>query len=112
MKIFLILTLLLLVSFHANSSGMITNALIDNIHQRECGYDHGFEITLSEPHSNPDSCSSLRTIEISCDHPAISQLSSIALTAMVSQLKVDAWVNGCDAEGQAKANTLRISKDN
>ena len=88
-----IAVLLLIMSGLANAAGSSGYNTIININQRECNNDHDFEITLAEPHENPDSCSNSRVVNVSCTHPGITQISSMALTAMITEKRNHHVVN-------------------
>ena len=110
MKNVLLITALTLFSNLAFASGGSGIVSIKNIHQRECSGDRDFEIALSSPHSNPDSCRNNSTVNLSCNHVALPQMTSLAIAAMVSEKKVFFWLSGCDAEGQAKVSTIQVIK--
>ena len=78
--------------------------------QRGCSVSKGFEITLSTAHENPDGCDDHYRLEISCDLPGFDQMVSIALTALAADKQINAWVSGCDSQGQANVLALTIKK--
>lgn len=94
----------------AIASGETGKRGIENIHQRECINDKGFEVFLSAPHKNPDGCSNDRVVQFHCTNKSLPQITSIALAAMMADKQVWMWVNGCDAEGHAIGRTIRIHK--
>ena len=83
------------------AGGGIVGMTIGATYQRECAPSKGLEITFTAPHLNPDQCSNSTTVEVSCDQPSHKQILAMVLTAQSSGFVVDAWVSGCDAEGQA-----------
>ncbi|HYQ72691.1 MAG TPA: hypothetical protein VET88_12285 [Gammaproteobacteria bacterium] len=82
--------------------------MIDVINQRDCATDRGLEVTFTTTHANPDVCSNPRVVEVDCSLTTYKQLLAMVLTAQSATMEVNAYVNGCDADGQAKMTSLRI----
>ena len=100
-----ILTFFNVLAFASGNSG---DRIISELQQRECSTDKHFEITLTSDHQNADGCSTLRTIELSCDHVAYETIVSFSLAAYMADKKVSFWLNGCGGYGQAKVVTARL----
>jgi hypothetical protein len=83
---------------------------IAQVRQRECVPDNGAEITLATPHNNPNSCSSNIVLQLPCNDGSetYKQNLAIILTAFASGMKMEAWVNGCDSEGQAIIKAIKV----
>lgn len=90
------------------ASGSTGYQTVLTLQQRECSGDRGFQITLSADHQNPDGCSNSRVLDIACDSPAFNQMVAMTLTAYSAGHQLEAWVSGCDGEGQAKVTALTI----
>lgn len=108
MSRFIFSMLLLLTALNSIASGWAGYSNIDVIHQRECTGDKNFEITLPIEHKNPDECTNLKSLNVSCDSVAFQTIASISLMALATGKQVDFWLNGCDSEGQAKVATIKI----
>lgn len=92
------------------AAGFVGENSISAIHQRECAGDKGLEIILEAPHKNPDGCNDLLVIDVACSSANFQSILSISLSALAANKKVDYWVSGCDANGQAKVITAMIKK--
>lgn len=85
----------------ASAGGPTGWQTIESLNQRECLINKGLQITFVDNHSNPDYCADSRTIEVDCGLPIFKQVLAMALTALATGTQFKAWVNQCDAEGQA-----------
>lgn len=111
MKLKILLAVLSMsISIISYASGSTGYRDISHVQQRECYANKGFQIVLASEHANPDQCSSSIVLEVSCDAPAYETFVSIALAALVANKKVQAFVAGCDSEGQAKVIALTLQK--
>ena len=81
---------------------------IDWIFQRQCTDSRGLEIQLSTPHLNPDRCRNARVLEVSCRTRPYRAAVALSLTALSGNKFVEAFVRGCDADGQAIVRALKI----
>jgi len=104
----LISILVLSCSYSVYAGGYAGYKDIAIVHQRECSTDKGFEITLTEAHKNPDQCTNTLTIDLPCTHQAFSSVVSMVLAAKLAGKKMDFWLAGCGADGQAKIVTAKI----
>jgi hypothetical protein len=103
--------LLLLCGFGSgiSAAGGFTGWMkIESINQRDCGPNRGLEVTFATAHNNPDACTNSKVVEIDCSLTTYNPLLAIALTAKSAELEADAYVNGCDLDGQAKVTALKI----
>ena len=66
------------------------------------------EVAFTTAHRNPDACNNSKVVEVSCDLDTYKQLLAMVLTAQSASMQVDAYVRGCDADGQAKVTALKI----
>ena len=83
---------------------------IDWIFQRQCTDSRGLEIQLSTRHANPDGCTNARVLEVSCRTRPYRAAVALSLTALSGNKFIEAFVNGCDDEGQAIVRALKIYK--
>ncbi len=83
---------------------------IDWIFQRQCTDNRGLEIQLSTPHRNPDRCGNARVLEVRCGTRPYRAAVALSLTALSGDKFVEAFVNGCDNEGQAIVRALKVYK--
>lgn len=81
---------------------------IDAINQRDCATNRGLEVAFTTTHANPDVCTNQRVVEVACSLDTYKTLLAMILTAQAADLEVNAYVLGCDADGQAKVTSLRI----
>jgi hypothetical protein len=96
-----------LVAFAGGFTGV---RKISSILQREGTGNKQFEITLEDSHTNPDSCSSSKVLNVSNDHAEFDSLAAISLTALSADKNINAYVSGCDTDEQAKVIAIRIHK--
>lgn len=108
MKILASFLFVFFISLDVAASGYAGYRNIEVIHQRECSTDKGFEIGLASAHKNPDNCTSALDIELSCEHPAYQTMVSMILAAKLADKKLDFWLAGCGADGQAKVVTVKM----
>ena len=108
MKLFIVGLCISFFTIQAGADGLTGLRFIEGVYQRQCEPGRGFEVELTEPHDNPDSCSDNERLELSCDE--IWYLPSVAvfLTAFTGRFRVTAFVNGCDAEGHAIVKAVRM----
>ncbi len=102
------LVLCSLFSVTAVAGGSTGWLSIKSINQRDCATDRGLEVTFTEAHPNPDVCTNDRVVEVDCGLTTYPQLLAMVLTAQTAGMEANAYVNGCDANGQAKMTSLRI----
>ena len=109
MKLFIIGLCVSFFPIQTMAAGGFTGQLaIDWVNQRQCRPNQGFEIQLSGPHNNPDSCSDARVLELSCEEAWYLPSVAIFLTAFSGGYEVDVFVNGCDTEGQAIVKSVKM----
>ncbi|HYQ73164.1 MAG TPA: hypothetical protein VET88_14690 [Gammaproteobacteria bacterium] len=97
-----------LVSGAAVAGGSTGWVMIDVINQRDCATDRGLEVTFTTTHANPDACNNPRVVEVDCSLATYKQLLAMVLTAQSASMEANAYVSGCDADGQAKMTSMRI----
>jgi hypothetical protein len=105
LSLFALCSLVSAASLAAGNTGWME---INMLNQRSCTTDRGLEIRFTTAHANPDVCSNNQVVEVSCSLPIYKQLLAMALTANTADMKVNAYVNGCDAQGQAYVQDMRI----
>ena len=111
LKLFIIGLCVSFFPIQAIAEGQTGFFTIDHIYQRQCTPNRGFEVLLSAPHANPDACASDRVLELSCEELWYLPSVAVYLTAFSLGAEVDAFVNGCDADGHAlvKAVEMRMT---
>ena len=116
----------------ANADGPTGLHKIQWLNQRECVENRGLEVRLQTAHDNPDACGNAFALELQCPmvqsakrsdrSPAAAQeflnqvtrfevSSALFSTAFVGDYFVQAFVNGCDGEGHAIVNSVRVQKE-
>ena len=98
----------ILASVTASAGGSTGWLKIEAVNQRDCSPNRGLEVAFTTTHRNPDACSNARIVEVSCGLNTYKQLLAMILTAQSGSMQVDAYVSGCDAQGQAKVTALKI----
>ena len=81
---------------------------IQSISQRTCAPSKGLEVTLTTAHNNPDACLNSDTVEIACGLAIYKQMLAMVLTAQSADLEIRGFVDGCDADGQAQLQSMRL----
>ena len=104
----LFLVLCSLVSSTASAGGSTGWMTVDVINQRDCEPNRGLEVTFTSAHANPDVCSNAKVVEVDCGLSTYKQLLAMVLTAQSANMEANAYVSGCDSDGQAKMTSLRI----
>lgn len=107
-KLFIIALCVSLFPIQAIAGGSTGFHQIDQVRQRECVPDNGVEITLATAHNNPDSCSNSTVLQMSCNTETYKANLAIILTAFASGQTLEAWVSGCDSEGQAIIKAIKV----
>ena len=112
MKLIIIGLSVSLFPIQAIAEGLTGAREIDFLYQRDCRRPYqGFEIRLTEPHANPDGCTNNYVLQVQCGSQAYRSAVGMSLTAFSGDYLIEAWVNGCDAEGHAIVRALKILKD-
>ena len=93
------------ISVAAGSTGWMT---IDVVNQRDCETNRGLEVTFTQAHANPDYCINAKVVEVDCGLTTYKQILAMVLTAQSANMEANAYVSGCDLDGQAKLTSLRI----
>ena len=97
-----------LISAIAVAGGSTGWVMVDVINQRDCETNRGLEVTFTSAHANPDVCTNAKVVEVDCDLNTYKQLLAMVLTAQSANMEANAYVSGCDLDGQAKMTSLRI----
>ncbi len=105
LSLFLLCGLTPAAGLAAGSTGWVK---IESVNQRDCGPNRGLEVAFTTAHRNPDACNNAKVVEVSCDLETYKQLLAMVLTAQSASMQIDAYVRGCDADGQAKVTALKI----
>ena len=93
------------IAVAGGSTGWMT---VDVINQRDCETNRGLEVTFTSAHANPDFCSNAKVVEVDCGLTTYKQILAMVLTAQSAKMEANAYVSGCDSDGQAKMTSLRI----
>ena len=111
MKLFIIGLCVSFIPIQAIAGGFTGEFNIDWVYQRQCTDSRGFEVQLSAAHANPDACANDRILELDCAELWYLPSVAVFLTAFSLGAEVEAFVNGCDADGQAlvKAVEMRMA---
>ena len=119
----------------ANAGGRTGLHQVEFLNQRECTENRGLEVKLLTAHDNPDACIDNFILELQCPMTQLGRRSDRApksrsaeqefanqvtrfegssaqfRTAFVGDYFVEAFVDGCDEEGHAIVNSVRVQKD-
>jgi hypothetical protein len=105
LPLFVLCGLISATAVAGGSTGWVT---VDVINQRDCETNRGLEVTFTSAHANPDVCSNVKVVEVDCGLTIYKQILAMVLTAQSANMEANAYVSGCDLDGQAKMTSLRI----
>jgi len=109
-KLFLIVFCVSFIPSLATANGFTGWHDIDFVYQRQCTSEsRGFEVALKNAHNNPDGCPNATVLNVSClSLPRVYESAvQVFLAAYSTGGQVNAFVNGCDSEGQALVKAIR-----
>ena len=109
-KLFLIVFCVSFIPSLATASGFTGFRDINFVYQRQCtSASRGFEVVVKPGHDNPDGCTNPTVLNMSCHiHPVVyANAVQVILAALSTGGQIDAFVNGCDSEGQAQIKAIR-----
>jgi hypothetical protein len=81
---------------------------IESVSQRECTENRGFEVNLKAEHDNPNGCSNNRVLEVPCRYRPYRTMVTMFLQAFSNGYEVEAYVQGCDGDGQALVQSVNM----
>ncbi len=110
MKLFIIGLFVSFFPIQAMAEGFTDWNKVKEVYQRECTESRGFEVTLETKHANPDECEKISKIDVPCRERSYRTIVAIFLEAFEEGYEVDAFVQGCDEDGDAIVKAVKMRK--
>ena len=119
-KLFIIGLCVSFFPIQAIAEGQTGWHLVERLYQRECKANRGLEVELATAHDNPDACDSQFVLEVPCVKASkkghagqrlkFEEKANIFYLAFDGDYEVQAFVGGCDEEGQAQVSAVQVRK--